>query len=123
MPGEGREVTLWDHICCLALGVRARFEGLSHLFRGHRLEWSRVNMGGLWVGCWGDMTCYSCPDTSDGESDLGIWCRNSVVLMRVMQSLCSILGHPEITEWKDGRTGEPNGHWHCARCVADTVAR
>lgn len=55
----------------LWLALMAHCDGLWHLMRGHDLRW-RDNVDEY---CAGDITCYCCPDTSDGVSDLAIWCR------------------------------------------------
>lgn len=52
-------------------GLFARLEFVRHYLAGHNAKW-RVNTDEL---CAGDIMCYACPETSDGISNLIIWCR------------------------------------------------
>ncbi len=124
-------MTLWDHLCCLGYSVQARFDGLWHLLRGHRLHW-RDDVD-LWSGGTGDIWCEACPDSSDGRPrDVVIWIRHWWSLMKAMRFVCGALGHPgwqHPQQW-DGH-GPPNGGdeddphmvdvldaWCCVRCSA-----
>jgi hypothetical protein len=114
-------MTLWDHACCAGYGIQARASGLWHLVRGHRLHW-RDNVD-LWTGCTGDIWCEQCPDTSDGVSDLGIWCRHKRWLHWCASRVCGWLGHDELrhpTRSNDaGVQVEIVDQWYCYRCVGD----
>jgi hypothetical protein len=53
--------------------VWARIHAVWHLARRHDLVW-RTEPDPE-AGCSGDIVCRSCPDSTDGQSDLAIWCR------------------------------------------------
>jgi hypothetical protein len=114
-------MTLWDHLCCIGYGIEARCSGVWHWLRGHDLRW-RVSVE-PWVGCTGDIQCFSCADSSDGRTDVAIWCRHWTCLWIVAKWLCAQLGHEELKRVKrhDAISGEmvACNEWYCTRCCAD----
>jgi hypothetical protein len=98
----------WDHLCCLGYGIHARWEGLRHILKGHKVHWR--DRGDIWSGCTGDIVCETC--------NLNIWCRHTYWLMWIMQQICGWQGHRELRHPTQG--DQPlMDQWYCYRCGAD----
>lgn len=119
-------MTLWDRLCCYGYGIRARWEALKHLLRGHQLRWRDDGID-LWTGHMGCIVCEECPDTAleDGKHvGVHLWSRDNRLLGWLGQQLCAYLGHPEHRHPQrgDGNEGwvDVESEWYCYRCLADT---
>ena len=122
---------LWIHVVCVGYGIQARFSAIGHLLRGHDLRW-RVN-GDPWSGCFGDIECSSCPDSSDGKTDVIVWCRQNQLWSLFAQLVCGWLGHPDLrhpqrsTGWNEatnrGDYEDIKDRWYCYRCMADVEVK
>ena len=122
-------MTIWSRLCCVVgYGIHARADALWHLARGHRLRW-RDNCAEPWAGMTGCITCYACPDSSDGETDVAFWTRYNPLLHWVGRTVCGWQGHRERKHpqrsvgWDDvkaeGIYEDVVGEWYCSRCLAD----
>ena len=114
-------MTLWDSLCCIGYGIRARYTAIQHWRRGHNLRW-RANME-IWVGCTGDIVCKDCPD----NKGVGVilWCRYNRVLNKITQAVCGMLGHAERKHPQRYSGCDANDspvmeyiidEWYCFRC-------
>lgn len=124
-----RRLANW--LCCVGYGLEARLEAFHHILRWHRLTW-RCDID-LWTGHTGCIICHACADSSNGKTDVAIWCRNNMVLWWMGRTVCGWRGHAELRHpqrslgWDDekdeGIYEDIVDEWYCYRCLADVKPR